>query len=115
GVDVTSTVTYKGDKVLRQKSVSKIYYSTIGASTKQDAVSIIEPLREMYRNVAGLEESVKFEDSYAEEIVDVDLEKADLYALKKLMGAKISGDLSKGVSMKKTQEQLESMGFTEVK
>jgi len=43
------------------------------------------------------------------------MEKVDFKALQSVSGSMVTGDTSKGVSMKQTQTMLESAGFKEVK
>lgn len=56
-----------------------------------------------------------YRDNYAEESVSVDMTKVDFKALKGVMGTMVSGDTSKGISMKQSQAMLEAAGFKEVK
>ncbi|WP_437887532.1 YehR family lipoprotein [Phytobacter sp. V91] len=115
GTEISMTYTYQGDKVLRQDSQSKINYASIGVKTKEDAAKILDPLSAKFQNVAGVEEKLTYQDTYAEETVSVDMEKVDFKALQGLMGTMVSGDTSKGISMKQSQTMLESAGFKEVK
>lgn len=115
GTEISITYTYKGDKITKQASESKISYATIGAKTKEEAAKILEPLSAKYKNIAGVEEKLTYEETYARENVSVDMEKVDLKALQKVSGATASGDAGKGISMKQTQTLLETAGFKEVK
>ncbi|MCT7092315.1 DUF1307 domain-containing protein, partial [Salmonella enterica] len=56
-----------------------------------------------------------YEDTYAQENVSVDMEKVDFKALQGISGTMVSGDTSKGISMKQTQTLLEAAGFKEAK
>lgn len=100
---------------LRQTSESKISYATVGAKTKEDAAKILDPLSAKYKNIAGVEEKLTYEDTYAQENVSVDMEKVDFKALQQISGTMVSGDTSKGISMKQTQTLLEAAGFKEAK
>lgn len=115
GTEISMTYTYKGDKVLKQVSQSKINYASIGVKTKEDAAKILDPISAKFQNVAGVEEKLTYQDTYAEENVSVDMEKVDFKALQGLMGTMVSGDTSNGISMKQSQTMLESAGFKEVK
>lgn len=115
GSEITVTYTYKGDKVLKQTSENKIMYSSINAANKEDAAKILDPISAKYKNLVGVEEKLTYKDSWAEETVSVDMEKVDLKELQKAAGTMISGDTSKGISMKQSQKILEAAGFKEVK
>ncbi|ECY4194956.1 DUF1307 domain-containing protein [Salmonella enterica subsp. enterica serovar Ball] len=115
GTEISITYTYKGDKIIKQTSESKISYVTVGAKTKEDAAKILDPLSAKYKNIAGVEEKLTYEDTYAQENVSVDMEKVDFKALQGISGTMVSGDTSKGISMKQTQTLLEAAGFKEAK
>ena len=44
GSDITVSYTYKGDKVLKQISESKISYASVGASNKEEAAKVFDAL-----------------------------------------------------------------------
>ncbi|ENY7526157.1 YehR family lipoprotein [Salmonella enterica subsp. enterica serovar Infantis] len=115
GTEISITYTYKGDKIIKQTSESKISYATVGSKTKEDAAKILDPLSAKYKNIAGVEEKLTYEDTYAQENVSVDMEKVDFKALQQISGTMVSGDTSKGISMKQTQTLLEAAGFKEAK
>ncbi|ENL7027459.1 YehR family lipoprotein [Salmonella enterica subsp. enterica serovar Typhimurium] len=115
GTEISITYTYKGDKIIKQTSESKISYATVGAKTKEDVAKILDPLSAKYKNIAGVEEKLTYEDTYAQENVSVDMEKVDFKALQQISGTMVSGDTSKGISMKQTQTLLEAAGFKEAK
>ncbi|EEF0946984.1 YehR family lipoprotein [Salmonella enterica subsp. enterica serovar Chester] len=115
GTEISITYTYKGDKIIKQTSESKISYATVGAKTKEYAAKILDPLSAKYKNIAGVEEKLTYEDTYAQENVSVDMEKVDFKALQGISGTMVSGDTSKGISMKQTQTLLEAAGFKEAK
>ncbi len=66
GTEISITYTYKGDKIIKQTSESKISYATVGAKTKEDAAKILDPLSAKYKNIAGVEEKLTYEDTYAQ-------------------------------------------------
>lgn len=49
GTEISITYTYKGDKIIKQTSESKISYATVGAKTKEDAAKILDPLSAKYK------------------------------------------------------------------
>lgn len=75
GTEIAITYVYKGDKVLKQSSETKIQFASIGATTKEDAAKTLEPLSAKYKNIAGVEEKLTYTDTYAQENVTIDMEK----------------------------------------
>lgn len=75
GTEIAITYVYKGDKVLKQSSETKIQFASIGATTKEDAARALEPLSAKYKNIAGVEEKLTYTDTYAQENVTIDMEK----------------------------------------
>ncbi|WP_213133891.1 YehR family lipoprotein [Citrobacter sp. FP75] len=115
GADITIIYTYKGDKVLKQTSESKISYASVGATNKEDAAKIFDALSAKYRNIAGVEEKLTYADTYAQENVSIDMEKIDMKALQAISGMKVSEEADKNISMKQMQTVMEAAGFKEVK
>ncbi len=50
GTEIAITYVYKGDKVLKQSSETKIQFASIGATTKEDAAKTLEPLSAKYKS-----------------------------------------------------------------
>ncbi len=71
GTEIAITYVYKGDKVLKQSSETKIQFASIGATTKEDAARALEPLSAKYKNIAGVEEKLTYTDTYAQENVTI--------------------------------------------
>ena len=115
GSDITVSYTYKGDKVLKQTSESKISYASVGASNKEQAAIVFDALSAKYKNIAGVEEKLTYTDTYAQENVTIDMEKVDVKALQGISGMKLSGNANNNISMKQMQTIMESAGFKEVK
>ena len=115
GNEISMTYTYTGDKVIKQTSQSKIQYASVGAKTKEDAEKILGQLSAKYQSIGSVEEKLTYQDTYAKESVTVDMEKVDIKAQKSAKGAMVSGDTSKGVSMKQSQAWMEAAGFKEEK
>ncbi|WP_212734174.1 YehR family lipoprotein, partial [Citrobacter sp. wls757] len=115
GSDITVSYTYKGDKVLKQISESKISYASVGASNKEEAAKVFDALSAKYQNIPGIEEKLTYSDTYAQENVTIDMEKVDIKALQAISGMKLSENADKNISMKQMQTVMESAGFKEVK
>ena len=97
GIDSTLTYTYQGDKVLTQTAKNIVSYDKLGI-TKEEAKTALEPVSKQ-----------------AIEKLTINYEKLDYDKAKKVDGIQIDGDSSKGISMKKSQELVESEGYTEQK
>ena len=104
GTEIAITYVYKGDKVLKQSSETKIQFASIGATTKEDAAKTLEPL------------SAKYTDTYAQENVTIDMEKVDFKALQGISGINVSAeDAKKGITMAQMELVMKAAGFKEVK
>ena len=101
GIDSTLTYTYQGDKVLTQTAKNIVSYDKLGI-TKEEAKTALEPVSKQYEDIKGLDYKLTYE-------------KLDYDKAKKVDGIQIDGDSSKGISMKKSQELVESQGYTEQK
>ncbi len=97
GTEIAITYVYKGDKVLKQSSETKIQFASIGATTKEDAARALEPLSAKYKNIAGME-------------------KVDFKALHGISGINVSAeDAKKGITMAQMELVMKAAGFKEVK
>lgn len=115
-MEISITYTYKGDKVLKQTSESKINYASIGATDKESAAKVLDALSAKYKNIAGIEEKLTYSDTYAQENVTIDMEKVDFKALQGISGINISADdAAKGITMKQMETIMTAAGFKEVK
>lgn len=114
GTEIAITYVYKGDKVLKQSSETKIQFASIGATTKEDAAKTLEPLSAKYKNIAGVEEKLTY--TYAQENVTIDMEKVDFKALQGISGINVSAeDAKKGITMAQMELVMKAAGFKEVK
>ena len=106
GTEIAITYVYKGDKVLKQSSETKIQFASIGATTKEDAAKTLEPLSAKYKNIAGVEEKLTY----------TDMEKVDFKALQGISGINVSAeDAKKGITMAQMELVMKAAGFKEVK
>jgi uncharacterized lipoprotein YehR (DUF1307 family) len=115
GVELSFTYYYDGDKVLRQDANNTIPYKTIGASNKEQARAIIEPMSSVYRSIKGVEQTIDYKDSYALEHLSVDFSEAKISELCKLPGSMFTDCSRQFVSMSVSTKLLEEQGFQEVK
>ncbi|EPH72686.1 hypothetical protein D929_01906 [Enterococcus faecalis 02-MB-P-10] len=114
GIDSTITYTYKGDKVLTQTARNVISYDSLGMS-REEARETLDPLSSQYKDVKGINYNMTYEDKQAVEKLTIDYEDLDYDKAAKVDGIQIEGNSSKGISMKKSQELVESQGYTKQK
>ncbi|SFU04496.1 Uncharacterized lipoprotein YehR, DUF1307 family [Kosakonia arachidis] len=115
GTELTLTYYYKDDKVLRQTAKNKIDYSAIGASNKEEAMKVLGPISQKYQSVKGIKESVDYQQTYAQETLDVDYSAVNFADLNTLQGTAFTGTAQDGISMQKSEALLKAKGFKEVK
>ncbi|ENY5363771.1 YehR family lipoprotein [Raoultella ornithinolytica] len=115
GVGLMFTYHYVGDKVLRQEANNTIPYQTIGAANQEQARALIEPMRSVYLDVKGVEQSIDYKDSEALEHLSVDFTRANMSELCKLPGSMVTNCALQEVSMSVSEKLLAEQGFTEVK
>src|SRR5699024_4772222 len=108
-VEMELTYTYKGDEVIKQKSVNTLKYSDFGINddaSKKILKDEIEKQSENLQNIEGVKESIKEKDESFSEIISVDFEKANIDSLKSKNIISISGDTDKGFSMKESEKKI---------
>lgn len=115
-VKVEVTYTYKGDKIIKQKSVSTLKYSDFGISddtSKKRVKEAIERQSEKMQDVKGVKESTKENDEGLVETTTIDLKNADMTTLEAEGIISTSDNKGKGFSMKKTEKKMKKDGFKE--
>lgn len=115
GVNLSFTYHYAGDKVLRQDANNTLPYKSIGATSKEQAQALIEPMSNLYRGVKGVEQRIDYTDSYAQERISIDFTQAKISELCKLPGSTFTNCTLQEVSMTESEKQLKEQGFKEVK
>lgn len=116
GTVTTLVYTTEGDKVTKQTTKNVIQYDLAGITSKENAEEIFTPLVEQFQNIEGITHSMEYEDTKATETLAIDYETVNFDEIENLPGMAFSdGDKDQGISMKKSEEVLESQGFTEVK
>lgn len=114
GVKSTLTYYYRGDVVVKQSTVNIVPYETIGATTKEGAKEIFDPVVEEFQGIEGVVEEVDYGDAEFTENLEIDYEKLDMDKLSDLPGTLISGDVENGISMEQSVELLLSQGYKEI-
>ncbi len=114
-VEIITTFIYKGDKVLKQISKNRMYYSDTPKKNKEAFAKSLIPLQQEYRKIKGVEDSIVYFDTYAEETVTMNMDELDFDMLTKITEISVTGTKGTGISMKKMQQQMENSGAIEVK
>ncbi len=114
GMTISLTYEYQMDKVKKQTTKTIVSYDAIGADTKEEAEELYDLIVEDIPLIEGLEQTLEFGDSELTEITKADYDVLDLDLAKDIPGMNLSGDLSNGISMEKTEDMLLEQGFEEV-
>jgi len=111
GVIVKLTYKAKGDKVTEQTADNVIPYESLGITTPEEAEELFAELAAGFEGIEGVTHKMDYQDDQVVESLTIDYEKADLNEVGGLTGSMSDGDLSKGVSLKKSVEMLEEQGY----
>lgn len=115
GMEIELTYYYKGDRVLKQKTVNKLTYESLGVEDEEGAREILDPISETMQDTEGLKEKLEYKEDHVIETVELDFEKGDIDELAEVANLETEGDLDEGISMKKSEEFLLEQGFKEKK
>ena len=115
GMKTTITYYANGDDVFKQEVVNVVDKNYLSI-TEEEIKAQLENTQNTYNNIKGTmyEYNMDEEEKITEKIL-VDFKNLDIEAYKKLNPDNIEGDLSNGVSLKKSIELLKELGFVEVK
>ncbi|MEG2253799.1 MAG: DUF1307 domain-containing protein [Vagococcus sp.] len=111
GVSLKVTYHYKGDEVTKLSTVNKIEYEKVGIQDKEEAKEVFEPMNEQFKEIKGIEHTIKFGAKEMTENLTIDYTKLDYEKAKLIPGIVEESEDGKGLSFKKSQEMLESEGF----
>ncbi|CAL28849.1 DUF1307 domain-containing protein [Staphylococcus carnosus] len=114
GAEVITTLTYKGDKVIKQSSIMTIDYDTNGVS-KSDAKKILNKQEKIFKGVEGVTYKKEIKKDKAIQKVDIDYETGNVKKMTKKLG--ITGP-AKGedyVNVKDVERAMKKAGFEEKK
>ncbi|WP_152656652.1 YehR family protein [Oceanobacillus sp. CFH 90083] len=111
GVIVKLTYKADGDMVYEQTADNEIPYSTIGASTQEEAEEIMGEYTSEYEDVEGVTHNLEYLDDKIVETLTVNYNEADANEVSQLTGADFEGDLSRGVSLQQSVQMLQAQGY----
>ena len=116
GAVIVITYKYQGDIVNEQTTESKIPFSALGVTTKEEAEELLAPLAKEYKGVKAVTHKITYSDSEAVESLTVNYEEADFKELNTKLGTHLpeSGKKAK-VSLKKSEDDLKLKGYVEKK
>ncbi|MBP1906114.1 uncharacterized lipoprotein YehR (DUF1307 family) [Paenibacillus turicensis] len=116
GASIVITYKYQGDIVNVQSTDSKIPFSALGVTTKEEAEELLNPMVEQYKGVKGVTHSITYSDSEAVESLSVNYEEADFKELNAKLGTNFPESSKKAkVSLKKSEDDLKLSGYVEKK
>jgi uncharacterized lipoprotein YehR (DUF1307 family) len=110
---VTMKIAYKadGDRVTEQTADNIMPYESLGVTTAEEAEEILSELVEEYQGLKGITHKIDYQDDKMVESLTINYEEADMDQVSKLTGSQSEGDVSKGVSLKKSVDMLKEQGF----
>lgn len=116
GASIVITYKYQGDIVNVQSTDSKIPYSALGVTTKEEAEELLNPMVEQYKGVKGVTHKIIYSDSEAVESLSVNYEEADFQELNAKLGTNFpESSKNAKVSLKKSEDDLKLSGYVEKK
>lgn len=118
GVDSRVTYYYQDDKVVKQTTSNKITYTSLRSNNKSEAKDRIKDEVQKYNDTKGVKDKISYHDSYLNEHVSVDLNKASVNDFLKLSGDNNTSDSSskkKYISLKKSEKLIKKQGYKKVK
>lgn len=116
GASIVITYKYQGDIVNVQSTDSKIPFSALGVTTKEEAEELLNPMVEQYKGVKGVTHKITYSDSEAVESLSVNYEEADFKELNAKLGTNFpESSKNAKVSLKKSEDDLKLSGYVEKK
>ncbi|EDO1367962.1 YehR family lipoprotein [Listeria monocytogenes] len=109
------TYTCKGDNVIKQTDEYTMPYTALGVSSKAEAEKFFKEIIDKLQNIDGLTVKVEYKDDKAIETLEIDYTKISSENIKGIPGLTMSGDTSKGTSMRASEKLLKARGYKEVK
>ena len=90
-------------------------YTSLGVTTKEDAQAILDPIAAEYQGHDGLTEKIDYKEDHLVEVVEIDYSVVNVEEIRDIAGMVFEGDVSNGISLKRSEEMLLEQGFTEKK
>lgn len=116
GVDSRVTYYYQDDKVTKQTTSNKITYTSLRVNNKAEAKKAVKDEVQKYNDTKGVTDKITYHDTYLQERVVVDLNKASVSDFLKLAGtySNSSSSKKKYISFEKSEKLIKDQGFSKV-
>ncbi|MFD3244146.1 DUF1307 domain-containing protein [Staphylococcus simulans] len=111
GADVIDTLTYKGDKMVKQSMIMTIKYDENGLS-KSDAENILAKQEKVFEGLKGVKYKKDIKEDKAVQKVDIDYKEADLKQLSHRVGVTGPKEGNDYVDVKSVERSLKKSGLT---
>lgn len=110
---VTVKVIYKadGDKVIEQTADNTIPYEAIDVTTAEEAEEILADAVAGYQDAKGITHTMDYQDDKVIESLTIDFETADMEEVSELTGIISEGEISEGISFRRSVDMLLKQGF----
>lgn len=110
---VTMKLTYKadGDKVFEQTADNEMPYASLGVATAEEAEEALAPVVLAYQETEGVTHSMDYQEDRVFESLTINYDEADINEVSALTGSTFEGDLSEGISLKRSVDLLLEQGF----
>ena len=118
GLKTTIVYTYieKEDKVVKQTTKNEgIYAQLPSTKTKEEAQKVLDPIAKKYQGIKGIKHSIDYQEDKFIEDLEVDYTNIDYEKAKEVLGKNLQDPAKTKISMKKTEELMNKMGYTEQK
>ncbi|WP_412518270.1 DUF1307 domain-containing protein [Staphylococcus simulans] len=111
GADVIDTITYKGDKMVKQSMIMTITYEDNGLS-KADAEKVFAKQEKVFDGLKGVKYNKDIKEDKAVQKVEIDYKNADLKQLSHRVGVTGPKKGNDYVDVKSVERSLKNSGLT---
>lgn len=111
GADIIDTLTYKGDKMIKQSMIMTIKYGESGLS-KSDAENILAKQEKVFKGLKGVKYKKDIKQDKAVQKVEIDYNEADLKQLSHRVGVTGPKEGNNYVDTKSVEQSLKKSGLT---
>ena len=106
----------KEDKVVKQTTKNEgIYAQLPSTKTKEETQKVLDPIAKKYQGIKGIKHSIDYQEDKFIEDLEVDYTNIDYEKAKEVLGKNFQDPAKTKISMKKTEELMNKMGYTEQK
>ncbi|WP_237579122.1 YehR family lipoprotein [Candidatus Enterococcus willemsii] len=111
GLSSEMTYYYIGDTVEKQSTKNVMSYDYLGVANEEAAKERLEPIVKQYRELEGMAHKIDYQQDQLVEELTITYADVDIEAAKNVPGITFEGDVSKGISMKKSEEMMLENGY----